>query len=321
MPCISVVIPVYNGEKTIRETIGSVLKQSFSDFELLVIDDGSQDATINILRSIKDPRLIVFSQPHAGVAASRNYGIKKSRGEFIAFLDADDLWTVDKLKTELNALEKNPQAAVSYSWTDFIDESGQFLHPGLHITANGDVYAKLLVINFLESGSNALIRREALADVGGFDSYLEGFEDWDMWLRLAKQHHYVTVPIPQILYRRSPTSRSSNISHHEAAAVKAIELAFSRVPQSLKHLKKYSYAWVYEYLAHKALNGLPGRKKGFVAMKFFLKAIRNNPLLLKRVRLITSFLFKILMTVLLPPRQAERLLGKIRFLMKKKFEF
>ena len=139
-----------------------------------------------------------------------------------------------------------------------------------------------------------------------------------MWLRLAKRHHFVTVPIPQILYRRSTTSKSSNISSHKAAALNAIEVAFSRAPQSLKHLKKHSYAWVYEYLASKALDGPPGRRKGFVAMQFLLNAIRNNPILLKRVRFMSSLLFKIKVTILLPPRQAERLLNKVRHLVKKK---
>jgi len=319
MPRISVVIPVYNGEKTIRETVHSVLKQTFSDFELLVIDDGSQDATIHILKSIQDPRLKVFPRPHMGTAASRNYGISQARAEFIAFLDADDLWAAEKLEAQAKALRENPKAAVAYSWTDFIDESAEFIHSGLHFTANGDVYAKLLVINFLESGSNPLIRREALAEVGGFNSALESFEDWDMWLRLAQRHHFVTVPIPQILYRRSKTSKSSNISCHEAAAKKSIEEAFRRAPSSLKHLKRHSYAWVFGYLAHKALVGPPGRKKGFVALNFFLKAIKSKPALLKDVRLMSSFIFKIMVTMLLPPRFAEKLLDKISHLVKKKF--
>jgi glycosyltransferase involved in cell wall biosynthesis len=318
MPRISVVIPVYNCEKTIRETIASVLEQTFQDFELLVVDDGSQDATIDAINHIQDRRLKIFSQSHAGISASRNYGIDQASGEFIAFLDADDLWSSDKLESQLEALEKNPQASVAYSWTDFIDESSQFLHPGLHVTANGDVYAKLLVLNFLESGSNALIRREALDKVGGFDGYMDSFEDWDLYVRLASQHHFVTVPVPQILYRRSSSSKSSNIAQHEAAGLRAIEMAFDRAPQRLQYLKKKSYGWVYEYLTHKTLDGPPGRKKGIVALKFLLRAIRNNPALIKHARHIFSLLFKIKVTILLPPRQAEWLLNKIRNMVKKK---
>jgi glycosyltransferase involved in cell wall biosynthesis len=91
MPLISVVIPVYNGEKTILETIESVLNQSFTDFEIIVINDGSQDATLEIVSSIKDPRLKVFSYPNAGQAIARNRGVSHAVGEFVSFLDADDL--------------------------------------------------------------------------------------------------------------------------------------------------------------------------------------------------------------------------------------
>ncbi|HBL15031.1 MAG TPA: glycosyl transferase family A, partial [Cyanobacteria bacterium UBA11162] len=110
-------------EKTIKETIESILNQTFVDFELIVINDGSTDSTVDIVTSIQDSRLQVFSYPNAGLAASRNRGIDRATGKYISFIDADDLWTPDKLERQLKALEENPQAAVAYSWTDCIDES------------------------------------------------------------------------------------------------------------------------------------------------------------------------------------------------------
>ncbi|MCF3623160.1 glycosyltransferase family 2 protein, partial [Planktothrix agardhii] len=118
MPKISVIIPVYNGEKTIQKTIESVLQQTWQDFELIVINDGSQDATLEILSSIQDPRLRILSYSNAGLASSRNRGITEATGEYISFLDADDLWTPDKLEAQFQALEEHPEAAVAYSWTD-----------------------------------------------------------------------------------------------------------------------------------------------------------------------------------------------------------
>ena len=97
MCIISVIIPAYNAEKTIRETIESVIKQTFSDWELIVVNDGSQDRTVEVVSQIKDPRIKLFSIPHAGVSASRNRGFDNSVGQFIAFLDADDLWKPEKL--------------------------------------------------------------------------------------------------------------------------------------------------------------------------------------------------------------------------------
>ncbi len=101
MPKISVIIPVYNAEETIKETLESVLSQTFSQFEIIVINDGSQDKTLEIVSRILDPRLKVLSYPNAGVSVSRNRGISQAAGEYVSFLDADDLWTPDKLETQL----------------------------------------------------------------------------------------------------------------------------------------------------------------------------------------------------------------------------
>ena len=206
---ISVIIPVYNGEQTIRKTINSVLNQTFSDFELIVINDGSQDSTLEIVSSIPDSRIKIFSYPNSGQAISRNRGIERASGEFIAFLDADDLWKPNKLEAQLKALEANPQAAVAYSWTDFIDKDGQFLGTGTRINYSGNVYEKLLVRNFLEHGSNPLIRRQALIEVGGFDGSLTPAEDWDLYLRLASRYQFILVPSAQVLYRVSANSSSA----------------------------------------------------------------------------------------------------------------
>ena len=319
MPRISVVIPVFNGEKTLQETIASVLNQTFSDLELLVIDDGSQDATPDVLAGVRDPRVRVFSRPHSGASSSRNYGISQAQGEMISFLDADDLWTPDKLTAQLKALEANPQAAVAYSWTDFIDESGRLLWPGQHITANGDVYARLLISNFIENGSNPLIRIQAVLEVGGYDVSLDSFEDWDLWLRLAKRFHFVTVPMPHVLYRYTSVSKSANVLNHEAKGLKAIALAYARTPESLQHLKRRSYAWVYEYLTSKVLDCYRERTKGRIAIRFLWKALRCNPALLMRARFMASTLFEITVNILLPPRPAEITVSTAKRLAKKIF--
>src|SRR4028118_1289230 len=257
MPIFSVIIPVYNGEKTIQETIESVLNQTFTDFELIVINDGSQDSTLEIVERIQDSRLNVFSYPNAGQAASRNRGFSHASGEYISFIDADDLWTPDKLEAQLRALQDNPQAAVAYSWTKCIDESGQFSRRGSHISATGDVYGKLLLIDFIENGSNPLIRRQALIKVGSFDESLPAAEDWDMWLRLAACYEFVAVPSSQILYRQSANSWSANVLKQGAGSLQVMERAFNQAPESLQHLKPASLANIYKGLTFKALEG-PG---------------------------------------------------------------
>jgi glycosyltransferase involved in cell wall biosynthesis len=311
MPLISVIIPVYNGEKTIQETIESVLTQTFTDLELIVINDGSQDTTLEIVERIPDPRLKVFSYPNAGQAASRNRGISHACGEYISFIDADDLWIPDKLEAQLKALQENPKAAVAYSWTKCIDESGQFSRRGSHISVTGDVYGKLLLLDFIENGSNPLIRVQALTEIGNFEESMTPSEDRDLWLRLAARYHFVAVPSPQILYRQSVNSASANISRMEAASLRVIERAFNQAPESLQYLKQPSIANVYKGLTFKALEGAPDRQQGLTAARLLWHSVKNDPSLL-RSRVILKVLFKIVAMTLLPPQQAQALLTKAK---------
>lgn len=299
MAPVSVIIPVYNGEKTIAETIRSVLSQSFSDFELLVINDGSQDSTLETIDRIADSRLKVFSYPNAGLAASRNRGIRRASGELLAFIDADDLWTRDKLEAQVKALENTPEAALAYSWTDYIDERSKFLQSGTHITANGNVLAKLLVTCFLENGSNPLIRRHIFEEIGYFDESLKAAEDWDLYLRVAARYPFVAVPSVQVLYRRT-NSMSANIPRQEAETLKVLNRAFASAPESLQPLKKRSLAKLYKYLTFKSFEGAGGRDRGLVSARCLWNAIAYDPSLLKQNRVVLSALVKIARMLLLP---------------------
>lgn len=312
MPTISVIIPVYNGEKTIKQTIESVLNQTFKDFELLIINDGSQDATLEIIQAINDERIQVFSYQNSGVSASRNRALTKAKGEFISFIDADDLWTPNKLELQLKALQDNPQAAVAYSWSDWIDESGQFLRSGGHITVNGKAYEKLLLRDFIESGSNPLIRKQALDEVGCFEQSVTPAEDWDMWLRLAARYEFVTVEVPQILYRISPNSASFNIVKMEAGSLKVIERVFAQAPESLQDLKRETLASRYNYLTFKALEGNLDRKNGLTAARFLIQALKHDLALLGRTKIMVIVLVKIAVAILLPPQLTLKLLNTVK---------
>lgn len=246
MPTISIIIPAYNAEKTIKETIESVQEQTFSDWELIVINDGSNDKTLEIIQTISDERLRVFSYLNSGTAgAARNRGISHATGEYIAFLDADDLWTQNKLEMQLKALQDNPEAGVAYSWTYFIDEQGEFLYPCIPIYHKGNVYANLLLTNFLENGSNPLIRKQAVALVGEFNSSLAPSEDWDYYLRLAANWDFVLVPDYQIFYRLSSNSMSSQkVNQMKNSSFRIIEKCFQTVPEDIKYLKNKSLSKV-----------------------------------------------------------------------------
>ncbi|MGB3693669.1 MAG: glycosyltransferase [Spirulinaceae cyanobacterium] len=306
MPTISVIIPAYNAEKTIQLTINSVLQQTWSDFEILVIDDGSNDSTLDKIATIADKRIKVLSQQNRGVSASRNLGISLAKGEYIAFLDADDLWQPNKLKEQLEALKNNPQAAVAYSWTDYIDESGSFLHPGEHKTLNGNVYQEILVHNFVENGSNPLIKKAALQEVGNFDECLAYGEDWELWTRLAAKYNFVVLPCTHILYRMGSNSASSNLVKMEKQGLEVIEKMFCNAPSSFGYLKRQSISNFYQYLLFRVLEGEMSRVKGIQAFKFLFKAWQSNFWLIKqRSKLISVVALKILAIVLIPKQQSK----------------
>lgn len=299
MPLISVIIPAYNAEETIRESIESVLNQTLSDFELIVIDDGSSDLTLKIVTSIQDSRIKVFSYRNGNASASRNCGVFHASGEFIAFLDADDLWTPDKLEVQLTALQKNLQAVVAYSWFDCIDECGKFLYHGSRFSKTGDVYTELLLSNILGNGSNPLIRRYALAEVGSFDESLTNSEDRDLYLRLAARYHFVAVPYSHILYRVSYKSKSfRDLFRSEASYLKLIEKAYTQAPKSLQHLKVQSFANHYNYLISKALIGPGGWQRSLVALELLWHYIIKIPGRFSYLRLKGLLLFKIFSSLL-----------------------
>ena len=246
-PRISVIVPAYNAEKTLLETIDSVRRQTFSDFELLVIDDGSTDGTLGRLRSVRDPRLRVISYPNGGLAAARNRGIEHSRGEFISFIDADDLWTPDKLELQIQALHRHPEAALAYSWTAFVDQRGGFLFAKEPSYFEGDVYADLLRSCFVASGSNILVRRSSADVAGHFDTALRAAQDWDFCLRVAARWPFVVVPRYQILYRIWEGAMSGSAERCEQACLLISDrastgtssMSFQRRRESLSNVKQY----------------------------------------------------------------------------------
>lgn len=310
MPTISVVVPAYNAERTILETIQSVQKQTFSDFEIIVIDDGSTDKTVELLKTVQDSRLKVFSYSNGGLPVARNRGISQSIGAFITFLDADDLWTSDKLELQLAALQKNPKAGLAYSWTLIMDEKGENFYPGKSLSFEGNVYPKLLLSNFIASGSNAMLRREAIESVGEFDAELRSCEDWDYWLRVAPNWHFVVVPKAQIFYRQSSGAMSSKVDVMEKYHLIVLERAFAAAPSALQFLKKQSLAIEYQFLAQLCLTQNYSSKDTTQAFHKLRQALCLYPnLLLKKHTF--SLIIKLIIIKLFSPKIANFILQGI----------
>ncbi|MBP7088151.1 MAG: glycosyltransferase [Candidatus Omnitrophica bacterium] len=292
MPLISVIMPVYNGAKLVSAAIQSVLEQTFYDFELIIINDGSTDSTLNTITEFNDIRIKVFSQSKQGPSRSRNNGFNKTLGKYIAYLDADDLWTKDKLQKQLEVMQSNLKNSVVYSWTDYIDDCGNFLYPGAHSIIKGDVYQQMLLYDFIESGcSNILVKKTALAEVGGFGNELSMAEDWDLWLRLAKKYHFAFVPSVQVLCRISTSSRSSNFAKVRKDNLKVIERNFDQAPKSLQGLKIYSIYNFYIYLTCKILERFLIKHKSLSTVRYLWYAFNRNIMLRKSIKKILMSLF------------------------------
>lgn len=259
-PAISVIIPVYNGAKTIRATINSVLQQSFQDFEILVVDDGSMDETVSVIRSIGDPRIRCFSKPNGGQATARNLGILRSIGNYLAFLDADDLWHPSKLLHHKEILETIPTAGAVYckgiglGAEETLDSAMQRISSDRSpLKPSGRILDQLIRVNFIGSGSNFVIRREVVDQIGFFNPELNGAEDWDFYLRVAEKFEIHCVQNVEIFYRVYPQSfSSSQISTMELSCVRTVEAAFGRAPVELRPLKNHTLTGVYRYLLGKA---------------------------------------------------------------------
>ena len=315
MPQISVIIPAYNAERTIIETVESVRQQTFADFEIIVINDGSQDKTVELLQNIRDNRLQIFSYENGGLCTARNRGINHATGEFIAFLDADDLWTADKLELQLKALQQNPEAGVAYSWTSFMDVDEQGLTvsflPSPQYSFTGNVYQNLLISDFVHSGSNTLIRRKAIDTVGEFDSVCTGCADWDYWTRLSVRWQFVVVPKYQILYRRTHGSMSSKVEVMKKEALIAIEKAYRAAPPELQYLKTYTMTSFHSYCASLYLQHRSDKNGLSQARQHLWSAILLNPKLLLD-RTTQKLSVKFLLKQLFPLSASSYFLGRIK---------
>jgi glycosyltransferase involved in cell wall biosynthesis len=201
MSSVSVIIPTYQKGPYISQAIESVLSQTYTDFSIIVIDDGSTDNTSEVLTKYKD-KISIIRQVNKGPAAARNQGIKASNSEFIAFLDADDIWLPYKLERQVNMFLEDPAIALVYSDTLIFSNEVDYRKTYFDIfpPASGNVYQELFVSDFIPT-LTAIIRRSCLNVTGFFDESVFGPEDYDLWLRISRLYPISFVPEPLARYR------------------------------------------------------------------------------------------------------------------------
>jgi glycosyltransferase involved in cell wall biosynthesis len=194
-PVISVVISTYNRKDKLSRAIVSVQSQTFKDIEIIVVDNASTDGTLELIKTIDDRRIsYIRHDRNLGGSVARNTGIRAAQAQYIALLDDDDQWLPEKLERQLKKMqESKPSVGLVYVGTEIFDEKAQRLRTLHHPFYQGDVYKRLLLGTILGSASSVLVRKECFDRVGAFDDQLTSCQDWEMWLRIAKEYEFAYV--------------------------------------------------------------------------------------------------------------------------------
>ena len=221
MPWVSIIIPTYNRRDFLREAIRSVLEQSFRDFELIVVDDGSDDGTREMIQREFPGLLTYLYQENQGVSRARNRGLKLAQGEFVAFLDSDDLWLPRKLERQMAFMQSQPKAQICYTDEIWIRRGVRVNPKKKHAKYSGWIYPRCLPLCII-SPSSALMRRGLLEEVGGFDEELPVCEDYDLWLRISARHPVHFLPEKLIIKRGGHQDQLSRRWGNDIWRVKAL---------------------------------------------------------------------------------------------------
>jgi len=226
-PLVSIIVPAYNCEKYVIETISSLLGQDYQNIEIIAVNDGSQDGTLGILKSYGNT-IVLIDQSNTGVSGARNTGIKAARGDFISFCDADDVWAPQKIREQVNYLEHHPSVGMVYcgwhvwnSGSDGIFEVPKFFKDPqygqeIDIDNSGWIYHKLL-LDCICLTSTVMLRRDTVTKIGLFNTDLRCGEDYDYWLRGSRITEIHKLRSKLVLYRSLPESitRQPSQIHYE----------------------------------------------------------------------------------------------------------
>ncbi|MGB7085702.1 MAG: UDP-glucose 4-epimerase GalE, partial [Phormidesmis sp.] len=283
-PLVSVIIPAYNATCFIERTIKSVLNQTYQNLEILVVDDGSSDNTAELVRTLAavDDRITLLEQRNAGVAAARNLGIAHATGEFIAPLDADDLWHETNIEKQVEVLvSADETVGMVYSWSLDIDEADR-LTGGMRIGAHyGNIYPLMLFQNIVGNASAFMVRRSCLEAVGTYSSELrakkaQGCEDWDIYRRIAARYQVQVIPELLVGYRQVAGSMSTDVGQMTRSRQLALEPIKEQFPDVYDRVSQWSAGAAYIYAARKEFKA----HNDGAAWQNLFKALRTDGLVM-----------------------------------------
>lgn len=279
MDLVSIIIPAYNSEKYISETISSVLNQTYSNFELIIINDGSTDNTQDIIEAYckQDIRVITFNKKNSGVSDSRNFGLNFSKGKYISFLDSDDIWLQDNLEKKINILKNTPDIDAIYSFCEIIDENSiktGIIKKGQHLFTLENIL--LWEANYITIPSGLIFKESIIKSVNGFNSSLSNNADQDLIIRLLSKNYKIGL-VDDItwLYRRHSKNMSSNIQLMEKDTIAVYKMAEKMNLFKTKRFKHKCFSKVYVILSGSWYREGKNIKK---ALKMLLIAFAYSPL-------------------------------------------
>lgn len=227
-PLVSIIIPTFNHRSYVCEAIDSCFLQTYSNIEVVVVDDGSTDGTGDMLREHYGDRIRYFYQNNQGLSAARNTAVQSANGEYIHLLDADDMLLPTKISRSIEVFQKNPEVVLVYTQCHFVEADGKTIIPKEQPDLPaGDIFCELLCGprgDFIPQ-CTTLVKRQALLELGGFNVKLAAAEDWDMWLRLAARSPFGVVNEPLSLYRVLPSAMHTNRIRMQTARLQVIHLA------------------------------------------------------------------------------------------------
>jgi glycosyltransferase involved in cell wall biosynthesis len=273
-PLVSVVTATYNAARYLPLSVRSALAQTYQPVEVHVVDDGSTDDTAAVLEEFsREPRVHVHRQSNQGQASAKNRGIRESRGELVAFLDADDMWYPDKLERQVPLLLADSHAGVIYSDFSCVDEAGRDIPPPPREPHRGRITPQLFIDNFINFNTT-LVKRECFARAGIFDETLPMGIDWDLWLRISTEFEFLYLDEPTMAYRIWSGQMSKNSARRFDCTLRIMKGFMERYPGVLP-ASTVSEAWAHTYTSRARTLTLARRRAE--ALQYLMTALRARP--------------------------------------------
>lgn len=274
-PLVSIVMAAYNSAPYMPEAIRSVSGQTYPHWELHIINDGSKDNTAEVVRPfLDDPRIIYHEQENKGQASAKNRGLRAARGEFIAFLDADDKWSLDKLEKQLPVFTAHPEAGLVHTNVMLITESGEPLGSPQRSYPQGWISGELLIDNRV-NGMASIVRRECLEQVGIFDESLSMGIDYDLWLRISARYQILFLDEITYFYRQWSGQMSHRYEERMDNAIRIMEKFLREHPDTVPD-KVVRTAWAHTWTG-RGYSRFHVDRRWFAALGDYLRALRYRP--------------------------------------------